>query len=89
MAFTRGSLKSAITVCYDRCKADHSKRHHIVSIPNGKYYIVESDEQFQKRLNTPGGPIWHHVFGGVFMELWQLTHTDQLQIWGEPDHGNP
>ena len=88
MGFKRGSLKAAIKVCYDRCNADHSARHHIVGIPGGKYYVVESDHEFQERLGKPGQPVWRHVFGGNFMGLYQLTHTDQLQIWGGNGNGH-
>jgi hypothetical protein len=88
MAFTRGSLKTAIGVCYDRSKAEPGEQFHIVNIPAGKYYVVEDDATFRKRLSKPGLPNWRHVYGGVFMELYQLTHNDQLHIFGGSDHAN-
>lgn len=88
MGFTRGSLKAAIGVCYDRSKADPGAQFHIIGIPGGKYYIIETDDEFQRRLNTPGLPRWRHVYGGVFMELYAFTHPDQIHMFGGNPHGN-
>lgn len=82
MGFKRGSLKAAIGVCYDRSKADPGQQYHIIAIPGGKYYVVETEDEFQKRLGAVGGPKWRHVFGGVFMELYELTHTNQIHLFG-------